>query len=120
MIVPISIIYFLVSVVALAFGFRFKSLSTLFALSIFWWVGAFASAYFTYLAWIDRSYSENWAMIDFIFLALPYAAHTIALIFTELYFMRKWSGRQVKFLQLNLLTLLTFLVLQIVLGLFSA
>jgi len=59
-------------------------------------------------------------MIGFFYIALPYAALTVILILIALYFTRRWSGKQVKLLQLNLLVLLTFLALQMIAGFMSA
>lgn len=120
MIVPIFLLYVLVSAVTFTIGFRLRSWVTLFSLGIFWWLGAFASAYFVFLAWIDRSYSENWAMIGVITLTLPYAALTVVLILIALSFTRGWNDKQAKLLRLNLLGLLTFLTLQIIAGLLAA
>jgi hypothetical protein len=120
MIAPISMLYLLISAVTLAVGFKLRSFVTLFFLSVFWWLGAFVSAYFVFLAWIDQSYSENWAMLGFVFLALPYATFTVVLILIVLYFTRSWSGKQAKLLQLNLLVLFTFLALQMIAGFISA
>jgi hypothetical protein len=119
-IIPLSILYLSVSAVGLTVGLRRRSMATLFALSFFWWLGAFVSAYFAYLAWMDRSYSENWAMIGFCYLALPYIAITIVLIPIKLYFLQRWSGRQAKLLQFSLIALFTFLVLQMIAGFMSA
>jgi hypothetical protein len=119
-IIPISVLFITFSAVGLSIGVLRRNISTLLALSLFWWLCAFGSAYFVYLAWIDRGYSENWAMIGFVYLALPYAAFTVVLILIVLYFTRRWSGKQAKLLQLNLLVLLTFLVLQMIAGFMSA
>ena len=120
MIIKVSILFLLVSTVGLVIGLQRKSVPTLFALSLFWWLGAFVSAYFAYLAWADRGYSENWAMIGVIYLTLPYAAMTMLLILMELYFTRRWIGRQAKPLRSSLFTLLIFLALQLVVAFVSA
>ena len=120
MIIPISILYFSLSSFGILLGILRRSVTTLLVISVLWWVGALVSAYSVYLAWMDRSFSENWAMIGFLIFALPYAAITIVLIHIELYLLRKWEARLSKQLRANLLALLTFLVLQIIIGFVSA
>lgn len=120
MIIKVSILFLLFSTVGLVIGLLRRSVPTLFALSLFWWLGAFVSACFVYLAWMDRHYSENWALIGFIYLALPYAALTVVLILIVLYFTRRWGDKQVKPLRSSLFALLTFLALQMIVGYVSA
>jgi len=120
MIQPIFVLFYLFSAAGLAAGLWRRSIPALFVLNVLWWLGAFVSAYFTYLAWVDRGYSENWAMLGFIYLALPYAAPVIVLLLVELFFLRRWSGRQARALQSSTIALLTFLVLQMIAGLMSA
>lgn len=119
MILPILVLFFLFSAAGLAAGLWRRSIPALFVLNALWWLGAFVSAYFTFLAWVDRSHSENWAMIGFIYLALPYVAPTVVLILIELYFLRRWR-RPARLLQASIIALFTFLVLQIIAGFVSA
>ena len=120
MIIKVFILFLLVSIVVLVIGLSRRSVPTLSALSFFWWLGAFASAYFVYLAWVDRGYSENWAMISVLYLSLPYTAMTMILILIELYFTRRWIAKQIRSLQSNLFALLMFLALQMLVGFMSA
>ncbi len=120
MIIPVLALYCLVSVIGLVIGLLRRSIAALLTLSLCWWLGACVSAYFAYLAWVDRSYSENWAMLGFIYFTLPYAVLTGGLILVGLYFIRKWKGRRVKPFQSSLLALLTFLALQLIVGFVSA
>ncbi|MEW6406385.1 MAG: hypothetical protein AB1649_31765 [Chloroflexota bacterium] len=120
MIKPIFVLFFLFSTVGLVIGLWRKNVPTLSILSALWWLGAFVSAYFTFLAWMDRGYSENWAMMGFLYLALPYAAPVIVLLLIELYFLRRWNSRQARALQSSAIALLTFLVLQMIAGFMSA
>jgi len=118
-IIQASVLFFLISVSALALGYLRKSKATLFVLSLFWWIGLFVSAYDVYLTWLDRGYSENWAAIGFVYIALPYAALTVVWVSIALCITRRWAGRQVTLLRINWLLLLVFLALQLMVGFLS-
>lgn len=116
MIQPIFVLFFLFSAVGLAIGLWRKNVPTLFALNILWWLGAFGSAYYVYLAWMDRIYSENWALMGFLYISLPYTALTVVFILIALFFTRRWDGKQARLLRVTLLLLLLFLALQTITG----
>ena len=119
MILQASILFVLISAVGLTFGLLRRSIPALFALNLLWWLGAFVSAYFAFLAWVDRGHSENWAVIGFMYLTLPFAVPAVVLSLIELYFLRKWSGGQVRLLRSGVVALLAFLLLQIFAGFIS-
>lgn len=119
MIVPIFILFTLGSFSGLVIGLYYRNVIVLFALNSLWWVGSFISAYFVWLAWLDRGYSENWAMIGFIIFSLPYGLLTLIMLFVELFFTWKWYGSKLKLFRLVSILLLTFLMVQLIAG-FSA
>jgi hypothetical protein len=116
MIVPVFAVFILGSVGGLMAGLYYRNVIVLFALNSLWWVGSFISAYFVWLAWLDRGYSENWAMIGFMIFSLPYGLLTLMMLFAELFFIRKWHGNNLKPLRLVSILLLTFLMVQLIAG----
>lgn len=120
MLIPVVILFILFSTVFLFRGIRGRKETLLLKLNLFWLVGSFGSAYFTWLAWQDRGYSENWAMIGFIFFAFPYIFITGIMVIAELFFTRKWQSEKVQTIRLIMVILLVFLMLQVVVGVLSA
>ena len=120
MIYPIFTLFILSSIVWLVIGLKGGKAIALLTLNLYWWLGSFVSAYFTLLAWQDRGYSENWAMIGFIFFSLPYILTTIVLIIVELFFIRKWQSDKTKAIKFTSVILLFFLIFQIIIGFLSA
>lgn len=120
MIIPILILFIGSSVLALVIGLRSGNAAILLVLNIFWWIGSFISGYLTWLVWQDRKYSENWAMIGFIFFALPYILLTASMISAELFFIRGWQDSPAELLRLSGIVLLIFLMSQLIVGLLSA
>ena len=119
MMVPIFGVFVLGSMAGLAAGLYYKNVAILFILNSMWWVGSFISAYFVWLAWLDRGYSENWAMIGFIVGTLPYSLLTGLMLCTELFFTRKWRGPNVKLLRWGGGLLGLFLIFQLIVGFLS-
>ena len=116
MAIPIAILLILGSVSGLILGLQYKNAIVLLALNIWWWLGAFVSAYFTWLAWQDRGYSENWAMLGFIFFALPYLLLIGLMALAKLFFIRSWPDNMAKLLRISSLGLLLFLLFQLIVG----
>ena len=116
MLIPIFILFAICSVVWLIWGVQTHSVKLLVTLNVLWWVGSFVSAYFVGLAWIDREYSENWAMLGFIFIALPYIVIIGSLLLFMLFFVRKWQNKYLSGMSLGLLL---FLTLQLMAGFLS-
>jgi hypothetical protein len=120
MLIPILLLFIVCSVIALVIGLRSRNATVLFALNIFWASGSLLSGYLTLLVWQDRRYSENWAMIGFIFFALPYILLTASMISAELFFIRRQQDIPAKRLRLSGIVLLIFLMSQLIVGLLSA
>ena len=116
MIIPILVVFVLGSVGGLVAGLYYRNVIVLLVLNGLWWVGSFISAYFVWLAWLDRGYSENWAMIGFMIGSLPYSLLTMTMLFIELLFMRQWPGYKFKLLRLISILLLMFLIFQLIIG----
>jgi len=120
MIIPIFTLFILSSIVWLFISINGRKEIGLFILNLYWWLGSIVPAYFAWLTWQDRGYSENWAMIGFMMFSLPYLVITGVMIVAELIFIRKWQGGKTKTIKMTALSLLIFLVFQMVVGLLSA
>ncbi|MDM8538252.1 hypothetical protein QUF70_15975, partial [Desulfobacterales bacterium HSG17] len=117
--IPIITIFLLSSIVWLIIGISRKNEITLIVLNLYWWIGSFVSAHFVWLVWQSRNYSENWAMIGFIFCSLPYLITTVFMINVKLFYIRKWKSKKGKAIQLASVGLLFFLIFQIIVGFIS-
>lgn len=106
-------------IAGLVYACRHRSLAALRMLNVFWWLGSMLSGYYVLLAWLDRRYSENWAMLGVIFFSLPYILVTAPLLAAELAATRKWPPGGVRAVRLSSLALLVFLVFQAVTGILS-
>ncbi|HUT76780.1 MAG TPA: hypothetical protein VM285_03785 [Polyangia bacterium] len=120
MLIPVFAMVALVSIVWLNIAIRGRREVALQLLNLIWWAGSFGAAYFTWLAWCDRGYSENWAMIGFMFFALPYLVMAGVLAGAELFAIRKWREGRTKAIRLTAVSLLGFLLFQMLAGFFAA
>ena len=120
MIIFIFTIFILLSIAWLISGAKGRNETVLLTLNLFWWLSSFAAAYFTWLAWQDRGYSENWAMIGFIYISFPYILITGMMVSAELFFIRKWQSSKTKMIKLASIGLLIFLLFQMLIGFLSA
>lgn len=120
MLIPIFTLFIFLSVIWLVIGIRGRKEIAILILNLFWWLGSFVSAYFTWLVWQDRRFSENWAMIGFMLYAIPYIVSSGTLVSIELYLIRKWSGEKTNTIKLSSVSLLIFLVFQLLTGFLSA
>ena len=119
MLIPITVLFLVISIAGLTIGLLNRSAGVLLALNFFWWLVSFPSAYFVYLAWLDRGYSENWGALGFFYFTLPFAVLTILLLLALLYFMGKWEDGPANAPRISSLALLVFLVLQLIIGFIS-
>jgi len=84
------------------------------------WIGAFISAYLTWVAWEGRAYSENWDMFGFILVGLPFIIITNITILILLVIVRKWEIEKISTFRKSSLSLMIFLLLQLIIGAASA
>jgi hypothetical protein len=120
MLIPIFTLFVLSSIVWLVLGIRGRKEDALLVLDSFWWLGSLVSAYFAFLAWQDRMFSENWAMMGFLFGSLPYSAIVGTMVVAELVFIRKWQSNKARAMRLMSAGLLMFSLFQVTVGLLSA
>lgn len=119
MLYPISIVIIGGSIAFLWLGLRDRKTSWLWALNALWWLGSIGSAYLVYLTWNDRMYSENWAIMGFLFVALPYALLVCALLILQTIFIVRRDIRPQKGLIASSIVLFLFLVVQTAVGFLS-
>jgi len=120
MLIPIGILLALCSVTLLIASITKKSRVLLAIFSILMWLGSLASALFIGWAWLERGYSENWAMYGVFYISFPLIATTGLLAIAALIAsaVRRIEKRQR--ICLSLYLLLLFLAAQIVIALISA
>lgn len=71
MLIPIAVLFMTLLATLLIVGALKRSRNILAALSFLLWLSSFLSAFFVSWAWLERSYSENWAMYGVLFISLP-------------------------------------------------
>jgi hypothetical protein len=119
MIILVLALLVLPSIVWLVVGIQGRKETAILKLNLCWWLGSFVSAYAVWLAWQDRAFSENWAMMGFMFFSLPYCAVVGTMAIAELVSIRKWESDKTRTIRLTSAGLLLFCVLQVLLGLLS-
>lgn len=117
MLLPIFALFIVCSAIALRVGQAQRNIAVLLSVTLCWWPGALLAAYFTWLVWRDRAYSENWAMLGFLFFTLPYAVITGVMLFVELFLLLKWQPTAwLDFTRINAISLLIVLACQVIVG----
>ncbi len=114
LLLPILLIFLIISITLLIIGVCFKHTAALLLLNLLWWAGSLVSGYFAWLAWEGQPHSGNWATIGFMFFSLPYIITTGALVITEMAYIRHWQGNDT--LKLISGGLLVFLLMQVWMG----
>ncbi len=114
MLIPVGILLALFLVGFLIAGIAKKSLVLLAMFSILMWLGSLVSAIFVVWAWLERGYSENWAMYGVFFISFPLIATTglLAIVALVASAVRRIENR--KRICLSLYLLLLFLAGQMV------
>jgi hypothetical protein len=120
MLIPLFTLFLAVSIAWLAIGLKGRNQRALLALNVFWWIGAFVSAYFVWLTWQERAYSENWAAIGFLFCSVPYILMTGVMASVELFCIRKWHDTKTRPIKWVAAGLIVFLLSQMITGILSA
>src|SRR4030042_6046528 len=84
MLIPIVILFVAISGTLIVIGVFKMSRKILSALSIILWLCSLVSSFFVGWAWLERSYSENWAMYGVLFISLPVIISTGVLAISAL------------------------------------
>ena len=116
MLIPIVLAFVVLSGVLIILGVRKKSGRILLTVSIVWWVFSFVSAFFVGWAWLERAYSENWAMYGFFFISLPIIITTGVMAVAAIVAARFRKIENMKHVALSLYLLLLFLAAQLAVG----
>jgi hypothetical protein len=120
MLIPIVILFAAISVTLIIIGVFKTSRKILSALSIILWLCSLVSAFFVAWAWLERAYSENWAMYGFFFISLPIIITAGVLAVSTILAAKVRKIENMKEVCLRLYLLLIFLAAQIVVGYFAA
>jgi hypothetical protein len=120
MLIPAVSLYIILSVALVVVGSVKKSRVVLAGLSVLLWLCSILSAYFVGLAWLERSYSENWAMYGVLFISLPVIISTGVLAVSALIVAAVRGIENRKPVSLSLYILLLFLAVQVVMGIWAA
>lgn len=116
MLIPFLMLVLFIFVFLLVLGLVKKSKVLLTLLVIFWWLCSFFSFYFVMVAWNERHYSENWAMIGVIFFSLPINIFIGIMSIVLLLFSKIRKIENFKGIAISLWLLLLFVILQGALG----
>ena len=116
MLIPIVFAFVVLSIVLIILGVIKKSRRILVAASIMWWSCSFVSAFFVGWAWLERRYSENWAMYGFFFISLPIIITTSVITVGAI--VAAWFRKidNMRNVSIGLYLLLLFLAAQVVVG----
>ena len=116
MLIPIIVAFVALSALLIIIAVRNGSRLIFAALSIMWWLCSLVSAFFVGWAWLDRGYSENWAMYGFFFLSIPVIIATGVMAVAAIVAARVRKIENMRNLALSLYLLLVFLAAQLVVG----
>ena len=116
MIIPIALLFLALSGVLLIRGLMKKNREMLVFLNVIWWLLSFVSAFFTGWAWLERSYSENWAMYGFFFISVPIIITISLLDIVVIAVTRLRKIENIRRLEISFYLLLLFLAAQAVIG----
>ncbi len=115
-------LFFATVVVAalMAIGLSKRQYWALYLLNALWLLGLVVATYFTGLAWMDRAYSENWAMLGVIFYVWPYSIFVTLAGGIELFLLRAHTHPHARRCRLLTSLCIMALVLQSVYAVFLA
>lgn len=120
MLYPAIGFFAIVSVALIVAGGMKRSRGHFAALSVLLWLASLLSAFFVGLAWLDRSYSENWALLGVLFISLPIGVADVLLAMAALIVMSVRGVERRRPVRLSLYILLVFLAAQALVGIGTA
>ena len=116
MLIPIAALFVALSGVLVVLALARKSKVMLAFLDVLWWLLAFVSAFLVGWAWIERSYSENWAMLGFFFFSVPIIITTAIMAVVVIVAAKARKIERIRTISISLYLLLLFLGAQAVVG----
>lgn len=114
------LLYIVISAILLVVSALKKSRTVLAAVSILLWLSSLPSAFFVGWAWLERSYSENWAMYGVFFISLPVIVSDSVLAVASLIVASVRGIERTKRVFQGLYLLLLFLAIQVFMGIWAA
>jgi membrane-bound metal-dependent hydrolase YbcI (DUF457 family) len=116
MLIPTILFILLIALILLAIGAARKSIALLATLVGGLWLMAFVSAFFVGWAWLERNFSENWALYGVLYFSLPITACASALAGVTIIAARLRKIRNFRKIEISLYLLLLFLIVQAAFG----
>jgi hypothetical protein len=120
MLIPVVGLFVALSATLIIVGASRRSRSYLAALSILLWLSSFLSAYFVGWAWLERSYSENWAMYGVLLVSLPVVVANSVFAVAALIVASVRDIERRNPICLSLYIQLLFLAIQVAIGIWAA
>ena len=120
MLIPAVLLYIVISTILIIVGGLKKSGTVFAVLAILLWLSSLLSAFFVGWAWLERSYSENWAMYGVLFISLPVIVSNGVLAVVSLIVVSVRGIERKKRVFQNLYLLLLFLGVQVAMGIWAA
>jgi hypothetical protein len=119
MLVPIFFVFAIACFALLTYGILKRSLVSFVILNIACWLSSTVSGYFIWLAFKDRSYSENWAFMGVLFFSFPAILIVFIIAVSSLLAIRMKKMTDVGSLQVSIYLLLAFILVQVATGILS-
>ncbi|MFH1489090.1 MAG: hypothetical protein ABII06_09310 [Pseudomonadota bacterium] len=120
MLIQAVFLYIVISATLIIVGGLKKSRTVLAALTILLWLSSLLSAFFVGWAWLERSYSENWALYGVLFISLPLIVSNGVLAVASLIVASVRGIERRKQVFQSLCLLLLFLAVQVAMGIWAA
>ena len=120
MLIPIVALFVVFSAILLGVAIARRSTNLFVVLATCLWLCSLVSASFVGWAWLERSYSENWAMYGVFFISLPIIITVGLLATASIVAARLRDVKNMKKVNIGLILLLVFLAAQVVMGLRAA
>jgi hypothetical protein len=120
MLIPAVFLYLVISAILITVAGLKRNITVLAVLALLLWISSLLSAFFVGWAWLERSYSENWALYGVLFLSLPVIVSNCVLAVAGLIVASVRGIERRKRVCQSLYLLLLFLAVQVVMGIWAA
>jgi hypothetical protein len=120
MLIPVLFLLVLIFAGLLGFALVKKNRAVLMVLGILGWLLSLVSVFFTGWAWLERGYSENWAIYGFIFISIPIIILVSAVALAAIIGARLAKIENTRKIEISFCLLLLFLIMQAAAGFLAA
>ena len=120
MLIPTVLLYIVILTILIIVGGRKKSITVFAIIAVLLWLSSFLSAFFVGWAWLERAYSENWAMYGVLFISLPVIVSNSVLAVASLITASVRGIERRTWVYRSLYLLLGFLAVQVAMGIWAA